>query len=461
MSNRRTSLASTRSLRSEPAFTRTDTYERCYDEKSCINGDVDSGHTTYSTFQINRSNNDYPPDVGFRPWLVALGGFCGQFCSIGMINVIGIFIAYYQHNQLAGLSPSTISWIGSIQSFIFSFSGLLFCRLSDMYGPRWVTACGGVLITVGMLATAFCKEYYQFLLAQGICASLGAAGLFYGPTAALSGWFYARRGLAFGVAASGASIGGIVLSSIFENLSTRMSFQAAVGAMAAVLFAFSLTATVATFSRLPPTDPQPSQWAKLYFHPFLDPVFSLYTASMFLIYLGLYVPMAYLPTSAIAEGVPTAHALQIITYFNVGSFFGRVLLGLISDKVNKFALFSIITLIAGLVSAPFWYFSHSEIMIIIVAVANGFFTGGILAMFTALVAQISPTEEVGTRIGAFSGVIAFAALASLPIAGAIVGTDSNYNGLKIYGAVVLIAGAMIAAGLSFRIAKEEHDSDGG
>ncbi|KAK9325148.1 major facilitator superfamily domain-containing protein [Lipomyces orientalis] len=460
MSSRRASLASTRSLRNEPTFTQTDMHERCYDEKSCINENVDCDHTTYSTLQINRSNNVHPPDVGFRPWLVALGGFCGQFCSIGMINVIGVFIAYYQYNQLAGLSPSTISWIGSIQSFIFSFSGLLFCRLSDMYGPRWVTGCGGILITVGMVATAFCKEYYQFVLAQGICASLGAAGLFYGPTTALSGWFYARRGLAFGVAASGASIGGIVLSSVFENLSASVSFKAAVGAMAAVLFAFSLTATVATCSRLPPTEPQfTSQWIKLYFRPFLEPVFSLYTASMFLIYLGLYVPMAYLATSAIAEGVLTAHALHIITYFNVGSFFGRVLLGLISDKVNKFTLFSIITLIAGLVSAPFWYFSHSEATIIIVAVANGFFTGGILAMFTALVAEISPTEEVGTRIGAFSGVIAFAALASLPIAGAIVGTDSNYNGLKIYGAVVLIAGAMIAASLSFRMAKEEHDSD--
>ncbi|KAK9494824.1 major facilitator superfamily domain-containing protein [Lipomyces doorenjongii] len=452
MSTRHASFASYRSLIFQPTLAQPAMYE---DEKSCINDDLHCKRKTYNTIEIDHLSNGHLPDVGLRPWLVVLGGFCGQFCSIGMINVIGIFIAYYQQNQLADLSPSAISWIGSIQSFIFSFSGLFCGHISDMYGPRWVTAGGCIFITVGMIATAFCEDYYQFLLAQSICASLGAAGLFYGTTAAISGWFSARRGLAFGVAASGASIGGICLSLIFENLS-RKSFQAAVYAMAGVLCAFSIIATVATFSRLPPPGTQRYRLVKLYIHPFLDPVFSLYTASMFLIYLGLYVPMAYFASSAIADGIPVANALQIITYFNVGSFFGRVLLGLLSDKMDKFILFSIITFIAGLVSAPFWYYSHSEATVIIVAVANGFCTGGILAMFTALVAQISPAEEIGTRIGVFSGVIAFAALASLPIAGAIVGTDGNYNGLKIYGGVVLIAGAMVAGSVSFKLSKVER-----
>ncbi|KAK9238827.1 major facilitator superfamily domain-containing protein [Lipomyces kononenkoae] len=446
------SSTSYRSLIFEPTVstvTPPAVYGQYDDERSCIKEDLDCEHTKYDTIPLDRLSNDNLPDIGLKPWLVVLGGFCGQFCSIGMINIIGIFIAYYQLNQLAGLSPSTISWVGSIQSFTFSFSGLFCGRIADVYGPRLVTAGGCFFITVGMLAIAFCKEYYQLVLAQGICAALGAAGLFYGPTAAISGWFSERRGLAFGVAASGASIGGICLSLIFQSLAGK-SFQIAVYVTAAVLFVFSFIATATTFSRLPMPSTQPYQLAKLYVDPFLEPVFSLYTASMFLIYLGLYVPMAYFASSAIADGVPTENSLQIVTYFNVGSFFGRVLLGLLSDRMNKFALFSIITLIAGLVSTPFWYISHSEAAIIVVAVANGFFTGGILAMFTALVAEISPVEEIGTRIGAFSGVISFGALASLPIAGAIVGTDGNYSGLKIYAGVTLIAGAIVAAIVSFK-----------
>ncbi|KAK9362090.1 major facilitator superfamily domain-containing protein [Lipomyces starkeyi] len=404
-------------------------YEQYGDEKSCINDDLHCDRKTYNSIQIDRLSDDYLPDVGLRPWLVVLGGFCGQFCSIGMINVIGIFIAYYQHNQLADLSPSAISWIGSINhlsspSLVFSADDSLTCMAQG----------GSQLADVFLLPL----EYYQFVLAQGICASLGAAGLFYGPTAALSGWFCSRRGLAFGIAASGASIGGICLSLIFENVSIYIcSFRILARRYLRDLFSTSATRHPALSA------------SEVVYPSFFGPVFSLYTASMFLIYLGLYVPMAYFASSAIAEGIPTAKALQIITYFNVGSFFGRVVLGLLSDKMDKFALFSIINLIAGLVSAPFWYYSHSEATIIIVAVANVFFTGGILAMFTALVAHISPVEEIGTRIGVFSGVIAFAALASLPIAGAIVGTDGNYNGLKIYGGVVL-------GSVSFKLAKIER-----
>ncbi|KAK9247113.1 major facilitator superfamily domain-containing protein [Lipomyces tetrasporus] len=457
MANFPLSRASSKSLDICPDLVRPATYEDDCEDKS---EELECYHTTYDTFHIDRSNKDPQPEVGLRPWLAVVGGFCGQFCSFGFLNVIGVFIAYYQHNQLAGLSPSTISWIGSIQSFMFSFSGFFCGRLSDMYGPRWVTAGGCIFITAGMIATAFCKEYYQFVLAQSICASLGAAGLFYGTTAAISGWFSTRRGLAYGVAASGASIGGVCLSLIFEFLS-RKSFQAAVCAMAAVLFTFSLVAALTTSSRLQPAGTQPYKFVKFYLRPFLEPVFSLYTASMFLIFLGIFVPMAYFSLSAIAEGVSVAHSFQITAYFNVGSFFGRVLLGLLSDKMNKFTLFSIITFLSGLVSAPFWYFSHSEATIIVVAVAYGFLTGGILAMFSNLVAQLSPVQEIGTRIGTVNGTIAFASLVSLPIAGAIVGADANYDGMKIYAGVVLIAGAIVAAGVSFKVAKDQRRAETG
>ncbi|KAK9384687.1 major facilitator superfamily domain-containing protein [Lipomyces mesembrius] len=455
------SRASSLSLHIDPALPQPAMYEECYDKNSDMLKEIECYHTTYDTFQIDRcdQDKDYRPDVGVRPWLAVLGGFCGQFCSFGFLNVVGIFIAYYRHNHLAHLSPSTISWIGSIQSFMFSFSGLFCGRISDMYGPRWVTAGGCILITVGMVSIAFCKDYYQFVLAQGVCASLGAAGLFYGTTAAISGWFSARRGLAFGVAASGSAVGGICLSLIFDNLS-RKSFQAAVFAMAGVLCACSITATITTSSRIRPTGKQPYRFVSFYLRPFLEPVFSIYTASMFLIYLGLFVPMAYLALSAIAEGISAAHSFQIIAYCNVGSFFGRILIGLLSDKMNKFALFSIITLLSGLVSAPLWYFAHSEVTITIVAVAYGFFSGGILAMFSNLVAQISPVQEIGTRLGAVNGTIAFATLVSLPIAGAIVGTDANYGNMKIYAGVVLIAGAIVAASVILKMPKDKpHESE--
>ena len=80
------------------------------------------------------------PDGGWAAWLVVSGAFCTMFCSFGWINCrltrqagrprnswintgIGVFQEYYQQNQLRNLSPSTISWIPSLETFMM-FSGV-------------------------------------------------------------------------------------------------------------------------------------------------------------------------------------------------------------------------------------------------------------------------------------------------------------------------------------------------
>jgi len=84
------------------------------------------------------------PDGGFQAWACTFGAFCCLFCSFGMyphatyfslfersrltdgkgwINVIGIFQDYYQQNQLKEYSPSTVSWVGSLETFCESPPG--------------------------------------------------------------------------------------------------------------------------------------------------------------------------------------------------------------------------------------------------------------------------------------------------------------------------------------------------
>jgi hypothetical protein len=82
--------------------------------------------------------------------------------------------------------------------------------------------------------TSISTEYYQILLAQGICASVGAFTIFctFNPkdtgskhsgsrgllarvqTPAMSTvttWFFRKRGMALGIIASGSSLGGVIL----------------------------------------------------------------------------------------------------------------------------------------------------------------------------------------------------------------------------------------------------------
>lgn len=65
------------------------------------------------------------PDGGREAWLVVFGGSCALFCTFGLINCVGVFQEYYSNNVLTDYSPSTISWISSVQVWMMTFPAAL------------------------------------------------------------------------------------------------------------------------------------------------------------------------------------------------------------------------------------------------------------------------------------------------------------------------------------------------
>ena len=57
-----------------------------------------------------------------RATLSVFGAFLALFCTFGQMNSFGTYQTWYQRHQLSHFPPSTISWIGSIQLWVFFFS---------------------------------------------------------------------------------------------------------------------------------------------------------------------------------------------------------------------------------------------------------------------------------------------------------------------------------------------------
>ena len=57
------------------------------------------------------------------------------------------------------------------------------------------------------MMTSLAKEYYQIVLAQGLCTGLGAGMMFVPSIAIVSTYFVKNRSFAIGVGASGSSFG--------------------------------------------------------------------------------------------------------------------------------------------------------------------------------------------------------------------------------------------------------------
>jgi multisubunit Na+/H+ antiporter MnhG subunit len=84
-------------------------------------------------------------------------------------------------------------------------------KLYDTYGSLPLVIGGGLAHVTGLMLASLGTEYYQILLSQSVLSALGVAAVFSAATGPVGSWFLKRRALAFGIVASGSSLGGVIL----------------------------------------------------------------------------------------------------------------------------------------------------------------------------------------------------------------------------------------------------------
>ncbi len=82
---------------------------------------VDELHTEGIAKDVDQTDEAFP-DGGWAAWLTVFGAFLALVCTFGQLNSFGTFQTWYSEHQLSHLPPSTISWIGSLQLWVFFFS---------------------------------------------------------------------------------------------------------------------------------------------------------------------------------------------------------------------------------------------------------------------------------------------------------------------------------------------------
>lgn len=207
-----------------------------------------------STFDVTRiSSIDPPPNGGWAAWSQVLGGHVVTFFVWGFITSFGMFQAYYTSTGVS--PPSNISWIGSMMIFFLMLVPLWSGSASDVGHFKLVLRVGIALWLVGIFTTSVCHEYWQLLLAQGVCIGL-ANGCMFVPTMSVVSTYFdpSRRSLAIGLILCGSATGGMIFPIMLDRLFRIVGFGWAVrsfGFMALVLFVF---AERLLKKRLPPKD---------------------------------------------------------------------------------------------------------------------------------------------------------------------------------------------------------------
>lgn len=161
--------------------------------------------------------------VGEHGWRVT-------FAGMGINLALGIL---YTWSVISGGIPAEWGWSEADKSLPYAIACLAFSvmmvpagRLQDRFGPRVVAAAGGVLVGLGFLITSATISPMGYVLGFGILAGTGIGFGYASATPAAVKWFpAAKTGLIAGVVVSGFGLASVYAAPLAKYLLVEYGIQ--------------------------------------------------------------------------------------------------------------------------------------------------------------------------------------------------------------------------------------------
>ncbi|RMJ18761.1 hypothetical protein CDV36_001535 [Fusarium kuroshium] len=310
-----------------------------------------------------------------------------------------------------------------------------------MYGPKYLLYFGTIAYVFGLMMVSLSTSYYQIFLSQSIVAAVGSSAVFNASMSSLVTWFFRRRAAAFGIMVSGSSLGGVILPIMMDKMIKEVGFPWMMRTMA-FMFLFLLGISCLTVkSRLPPR-PKPFVFME-YISGLREPRMAITVIGFFFFMWGMFLPFNYVLLQAEAAGMSSTLIPYLLPILNAVSILGRIIPGIIADKLGRYNVMIFITFISGIFCLCIWIPVKDTAGILVFAIIFGFSSGGYISLAPTLIAQISDIRQIGTRVGAAFALQSFGALTGSPIGGAIVSAQNgDYLGLQLFCGVAMIVGCV-------------------
>ncbi|KAL7757057.1 hypothetical protein ACKLNR_014050 [Fusarium oxysporum f. sp. zingiberi] len=243
---------------------------------------------------------------------------------------------------------------------------------------------------------------------------------------------------------SGSSTGGIIFPIMINHLIPKVGFGWSMRIAAFMILGLLIIANLTVKTRTSP-HPQPPITLKEFIAPLREMTYVLTAAGNFLFTFGLFIPINYIITQAIVGGMSTNLANYLVPILNAASLFGRIIPGILSDKLGRFNVFILVSFLTAILILALWIPASSNAAIITFAALFGFSSGAFISLGPVLIAQISPIHKIGMRQGLLFGIMSVGALTTSPIGGAIVSLDNgSYWGVKVFAGVMCAVGSVLA-----------------
>ncbi|MFA5880629.1 MAG: OFA family MFS transporter [Eubacteriales bacterium] len=331
-------------------------------------------------------------------------------------------------------------------------------RLQDKLGPRWVATAGGVMAGAGMIMSSFASQESMILLVIGFGVIAGTAmGFGYASaTPPAVKWFPPhRRGQITGLVVAGYGCASVYLSPLTTNLlknfgiNKTFMYLGIFFLVAICLFAQNLKNPPAGY--IPPGMPavsSPKHQAARHEYDWHEMVktpqfYLLWLMFCFGSFAGLMV-IGSLAKMASQQNPATTLAPIFVAILAAGNAGGRIVAGLVSDKLGRMRTVLLIALGQAIIMYLFHFFT-SDILLALGSAGVGACYGANLAVFPSTTFDYYGTKNGGVNYGLVFTSWGVGGIFGGMVAGKIFDMTKSYNTSFMVAVVI----CLLQAGLSF------------
>jgi MFS family permease len=384
-------------------------------------------------------------NLGYR-WVIVAAGALMTCVGIGAMFSLAVYLA--PMSVATGWSRAGISSAMTLDFLTMGVAGFGWGALSDRFGTRIVVLTGAVLLGTGLLLASRATSLLEFQLIYGILVGL-AAGAFFAPMiAAATRWFENNRSLAVSLVSAGMGVAPMTISPFARWLISTYDWRVAM--MTIGIAAWILLIPAALLVRQPPVAPTAGASPGLAGAAELSATQALRTPQFAILALTFFCccaahsgPIFHLVSYAIGCGVPAMAAVSIYSVEGLSGLGGRLLLGLLADRLGAKPV-----LIAGLLVQALaivtYLFVNQLGEFYALSVVFGTAYGGVMPLYAVLAREYFGQRIMGTIFGAAT-MASSLGMAIGPLAGGFVFDTFNAYSWLYIGSFSLGLGAMAVA----------------
>ena len=342
-----------------------------------------------------------------RGWIVTFAG-TGINLALGILYAWSVFKAAIAKDF--GWDPARLNDPYALCCLVFAFAMILAGRCQDKLGPRVTAFLGGLLVSGGLLWISTTTSYTVWVLGFGVLVGAGIGFGYSAATPPALKWFGpAKAGLIAGLVVAGFGLASVYIAPLSEYL---LGHYGVLGAMRFYGVAFLLV--VCGLSLLlvnPPAGYVPAGSTakkKAVAVVLATPGEMLRTRTFYLLWLMYFIGagaglMVISSVSGMAKKSMGAAAFIAVAVLAVGNAAGRIVAGILSDRIGRRWTLMIVLLFQAVLMFIAIPVTASQatpaLAIVLIATLIGFNYGANLSLFPSFTKDLWGLKNFGVNYG--------------------------------------------------------------